>query len=292
MKVAGFTFIKNAIKYDFPIEEAIRSIQPLCEVVYVAVGDSEDETRKLIQSLGSNVVIIDTEWDESLLKDGAVLADETNKSLAAVPIEFDWCIYIQGDEVLHEQDIPAIKSAMENAQNKTNVDGLLFKYHHFYGSYDYVGSSSKWYRHEIRAFKHNRRIYSYRDAQGFRKGDNEKLRVLPVNAHVYHYGWVKPPAVMLKKVKNDWRVRHGVEDSVVPVISEDELQFDYGQIDQLNRYEGEHPKVMQRRIADNNWKFDYDISMNRISIKERIKRLSEKLFGQQIGEYRNYRLLR
>jgi hypothetical protein len=44
MKVSGFTFIRNAIKYDYPIVEAIQSILPLCDEVVVAVGNSEDET--------------------------------------------------------------------------------------------------------------------------------------------------------------------------------------------------------------------------------------------------------
>jgi hypothetical protein len=68
---------------------------------------------------------------------------------------------------------------------------LLLNYRHFYGSYDYIATSSHWYKNEIRIIKNNVNIYSYKDAQGFRKGDNEKLNVKPVDAFVHHYGWVK-----------------------------------------------------------------------------------------------------
>ena len=42
MKVCGFTFIRNAEKFDFPIVEAINSILPLCDCFVVAVGDSDE----------------------------------------------------------------------------------------------------------------------------------------------------------------------------------------------------------------------------------------------------------
>jgi len=291
MHVTGFTFIKNAIKYDFPVEEAIKSVMPLCDEIVVAVGDSDDETRALIEEIDFNIRIIDTVWDESLLNDGAVLADETNKALKAISKQSDWCVYIQGDEVMHEADMEAIRRAMQAYQSDDQVDGLLFKYNHFYGSYDYVGSSAQWYKHEIRVIKNHRSIYSYRDAQGFRKGDNKKLNVKAVDATIYHYGWVKPPEVMLEKVKNDRLVRHGIESSDIPVISESENKFDYGQIDILSQFDGSHPAIMAPRIARNNWKFDYDISKNSLSLKERLKRASEKVLGHQIGEYRNYKLI-
>ena len=51
MKVSGFSFIKNAIKYQYPIVEALQSILPLCDEVIVAVGDSEDGTRELVASI-------------------------------------------------------------------------------------------------------------------------------------------------------------------------------------------------------------------------------------------------
>ena len=48
MKVCGFTIIRNAIKYGYPVAESIRSILPICDKVVVAVGESEDDTLALI----------------------------------------------------------------------------------------------------------------------------------------------------------------------------------------------------------------------------------------------------
>ena len=188
MKVAGFTFVRNAIKYDYPIIEAIQSILPICDLLVVAVGDSEDGTLALIQSIDNpKIKIIETVWDDSLREGGRVLAVETDKAFAAIPDDYDWAFYIQGDEVVHEADLPKIKSAMEEHLNHPNVDGLLFKYRHFFGSYDYIGDSLRWYPHEIRVVRKKKSIYSYRDAQGFRKGEDQKLNVVPIDAYIHHY---------------------------------------------------------------------------------------------------------
>ncbi len=291
MKVSGFTFIKNALQFDYPIKEAILSILPLCDEMIVAVGDSSDATRELITNISSDKIrIIDTVWDPSLQREGAVLASETNKALRAINSDPDWCFYIQGDEVLHEQYLENVNQAMLQWKDKPEVEGLLFKYRHFYGSFDYVATSSKWYRNEIRIIRPSANIYSYRDAQGFRKGKDEKLDVKAIDAYINHYGWVRPPVTMMDKTRNFGNYWGGDR------ITEEFLQtysgaFDYAQIDMLERFTGTHPFVMQDRINNKNWQFDYDLSYNKITLKERFKMIFEKLTGTRPFDFHNYKLL-
>ena len=101
MKVTGFTFIRNAITYDYPIVEAIKSILLICDDFVVAVGKSDDDTKLLIQNIAPEKIrIIDTVWDDSLREGGQVLAEETNKAFIAIDDDTDWCFYIQGDELV------------------------------------------------------------------------------------------------------------------------------------------------------------------------------------------------
>ncbi len=290
MKVAGFTFVRNAIKYDYPIVEAITSILPLCDEVVVAVGQSEDDTLGLIKSIASpKINIIETIWDDSLRSGGKVLAVETNKALAAVASDADWCFYIQGDEVIHEQYLPIIQAAMQTHIHNPQVEGLLLKYLHFYGSYRYTADAHKWYRREIRIIKNTGKVTSYKDAQGFRTVENQKLKVKLIDAYVYHYGWVKPPEVQKQKMKgslNFWGDEHDVAH-VQKMIDD----FDYSGIDSLSVFQGTHPQVMQARIHRMNWLFDFDIREKRLSFKNRLKMWVEKYTGYRIGEYRNYKLL-
>ena len=286
MKVCGFTFIRNAIKYDYPIVEAINSILPLCDEFVVAVGNSEDETLTLIQNIASDKIkIIETKWDDTQREGGKVLAIETDKAFKAISKEADWCFYIQGDEVVHEKYLAVIKQEMEKNKHQDHVDGLLFKYLHFYGSYDYVGDSSKWYSHEIRIIKNNPKIYSFKDAQGFRKNENEKLNVVEIDAFVYHYGWVKDPKSMQQKQLNFnkyWHDDQWIEQKVEPVA-----EYEYEKhVSFLKKFKDSHPKVMQERIKRINWKFDHDISISRRSLKEIFKKLLLK-FGFNVY-YTNY----
>lgn len=291
MKVAGFSFVRNAIKYDYPIIEAITSILPICDIFVVAVGDSEDDTLSLIQSIDSDKIqIIETVWDDSLREGGRVLAVETDKAFQAIPEEYDWAFYIQGDEVVHEDDLPEIKAGMEKNLNNKDVDGLLFKYRHFFGSYDYVGNSPRWYANEIRVVRNRKDITSFRDAQGFRKANNQKLVVAPLNAHIHHYGWVKDPRTMQAKQESFNKLWHDDEWMEENILGPEEFDY-FENIDSLERFQGSHPKVMQERIDKLNWEFNYDISFNRTSKKHRMKKWLKNNLGWDTS-YRNYLLKR
>jgi len=286
MKVTGFTFIKDALTYDYPIVEAIQSIMPICDEVVVAVGKSGDDTRGLIENIDKNKIrIVDTVWDETLRQGGKVLAVETDKAFAGIKEDSDWAFYIQGDEVIHEKYLDTVYENMQKYKDVKKVDGLLFKYSHFYGSYDYVGNSSHWYQNEIRVVKNNKSIYSFRDAQGFRKGENQMLRVKPIDAYIYHYGWVKEPGAMQKKQENFNKYWH--DDEWISKNVKSANEFDYSEIDSLSRFEETHPQVMKERIEKKNWKFDYDLSYNKVSGKEAGKRILKKYLGLDFS-YMNY----
>ncbi len=285
MKVTGFTFIRNAVKFDYPVVEAIKSILPLCDDFVVAVGNSDDETADIVHGIDEKKIrIINTVWDDSpeMKKLGEVYAAETNKAFRAVPSDSDWAFYIQADEVVHEKYLDTIQSAMVKWKDNKNVDGLLFNYLHFYGSYNYVGVS--WYKNEIRIIRNDKSIYSFRDAQGFRKGNNEKLNVKPIDAYVYHYGWVKEPGIMMKKVRNASTFYEGI--NWMKKIGTDQT-YDYSSIDALSLFTETHPEVMKERISRKDWTFDYDESFNKLSLKYRGKLFLKKYLGFNTF-YENY----
>jgi len=292
MKVCGFTFIRNAEKFDFPIVEAITSVLPICDHFVVAVGKSEDQTRKVIENIApGKISIVDTVWDEGLKEGGRVYASETNKALDAIPDEIDWCFYIQGDEALHEKYLQVIQSEMQKNVDNKEVEGLLFDYCHFYGSYDYVGDCRHWYRKEIRVIRNDKSIRSYKDAQGFRK-DGQKLNVVQVKAEIFHYGWVRHPKNMKQKVEAVKAFYDGIsEEEALEKVSDQEFNYSE-EFDALARFEGTHPEVMRERIKRLNWNFQPDLSKINMKLKYRFLYRIEKMFGVRLFEYRNYRILK
>lgn len=292
MKVTGFTFIRNAIANDYPVAEAIRSVLPLCDDFVVALGNSTDETAELIKSISPDKIkIINTVWDDSLQKGGQVFAEETNKAIKAISPDIDWMIYIQGDECIHEKYHEIIKQEMKDNLKDEQIEALLLKYVHFYASYDYYAESRRWYRREIRILKNLPGIHSYRDAQGFRINDR-KLRVKLIDAYIYHYGWVKTPKALQGKVRNFnqfYQTQDWVEQNF-PI----QESFDMRNADRLVKFEENHPKVMQNRIAATNWTFDEDLTKRtpKMSLKRRILQKIEDLTGIRLFEYRNYKIIK
>lgn len=291
MKISGFTIIKNAVLNDYPIVEAIRSILPLVDEMIVLVGDCEDETKTIIEAIGDPKIIIhDSVWDSSIRSGGHVLAVETNKAFQLIDPKSTWAFYIQADEVVHEKHLESIKAACEQYKNEKAVQGLLFKYVHFYGNYNYLRDSRKWYSHEVRIIRNDKTISSYRDAQGFRKGKT-KLDVKKIDAEIYHYGWVKTPQQMDRKLKNVskyWNADSAEHEQ--PQQPED--YFDYDSYDSISLFKGTHPAIMRNRIENHPGKIVLDPNKKNLSFKNKILQFVEKISGHRLFVFKNYKILR
>ena len=290
MKVCGFSFIRNAIKYDYPIEEALRSILPICDKIFVAVGKSEDDTRALVESISDKIVIIDTIWSD-IRAGGRALALETDKAYHSIDETYDWCFYIQGDEVVHEKDLTLIQQAMKNNLEDSKVEGLLFNYLHFYGSYEYLATSGKWYDKEIRIVRQLPDLFSYGDAMGFRIKPNRKLNVKSIDAHIYHYGWVKDP--IHQQAKQLTFNKLWLDDEELSShLNLDQKSFDYSMIDKVEKFSGKHPEVMKHRIANQGWTIHLDVDKDHRTFTEKLRASIEKLTGWRPGKYKNYKLIK
>ncbi|MCX6147037.1 MAG: glycosyltransferase family 2 protein [Candidatus Kapabacteria bacterium] len=289
MKLSGFTFVKNAIKYAYPLKESIYSVLPLVDEFIIAAGDSDDGTTELIKSWNEpKIKIIETIWDKSRNVDGWIYADQTNIALRACT--GDWCFYIQADEVINELDFRLIKSEIESANKNQEIEALLFRYIHFYGSYEFVGIGRQWYRREIRLIKNIPNIVSWGDAQGFRyklKDDNvRKLNAKQIEAKIYHYGWVRPPKVQGMKLKNIEQYYHAKEQGQ---LEEQVIEFDYQDVYELKKFEDKHPQIMLERIEkDYSWTKFFIPKPKSKPLKHKITDSIEKATGWRIGEYKDF----
>ncbi|HEX4923642.1 MAG TPA: hypothetical protein VFV50_06135 [Bdellovibrionales bacterium] len=285
--LSGFSIIRNAVLMGYPIVQSIRSILPLVDEFVLGVGQSDDQTKELIQSLNEpKIKIFDSHWDTSKTKGGLILSEKTNEALARC--RNDWCFYIQADEVVHEDDLPNIRRALETHRGDPRVEGLLFRYVHFYGSYDIIGTARNWYRNEVRIVRRSSGIQSVADAQGFRV-HGEKPKVKPADARIFHYGWVKPPKKMGQKAKLLDRWWHGSKRD--HLYDDFQYQKNYG----LRRFEGTHPAVMKPLVESQDWSFDPVLPVSRWTAKDWnyfASDVFERVFRYRIGEYKPYRLLK
>lgn len=291
VKISGFSIIRNAVLMDYPVVESVQSLLPLVDELVIGVGQSDDGTKDLIASINSpKIKIFDAHWDATKMSGGLILSEKTNEALARCAN--DWCIYLQGDEVLHQEDLQTIRKNLEDNENNPDVQGLLFDYIHFYGSYHVVAASRRWYRREVRAIKKSSGAQSVGDAQSFRipgRDGWKKPQVRASGGRVFHYGWVKPPDRMRRKKKLLDRLWHGDK------LDAQNEGFNYERLYGLREFKGQHPVVMQDRIQKQNWNFDYRRRLSDWTLKDvnlAASDLLESTTGYRIGEYRSYRLIR
>jgi hypothetical protein len=123
-----------------------------------------------------------------------------------------------------------------------------------------------------------------------------------IEAEVYHYGWVRPPQYMSKKKLNHDSFHHGSEKGKQLNEGVTDL-FDYGPLNRLSVFSGEHPAVMNEWISRFDWnaqlQYQGDVKKGRPlhkheKLKNRILTYLEQNFlgGRQIGGFKNYKLLK
>lgn len=245
MKISAFTIVRNAVKFNYPVVESIRSILPFCDEFIINVGDSEDETLKLIESLHDpKIRIIRNKWNFSLGKE--VLSYQTN--LALKECRGDWAFYLQSDEVIHENDLPRLSILLRRYTHDKTIDALRFYWFHFYGSYYRYRVDQGWYQKQDRIIRNNGSIQSVGDAYSFERKDKKELKRLNTGCFVYHYGWVHNEKVMAQRLENATRIGFASRFDEVHQGS----AYDFGDLSRFPIYFGTHPKVMKDRVAQHN----------------------------------------
>ena len=197
MKVSGFTFLRNGNKLGYPFVRSIRSILPIVDEFVIALGPSDDGTEESIREINDpKIRIIHTTWNENIRNDlrvkGFVYGQQ--KSVALFNCTGDWAFYLEGDEIVHEDDLDSIRSSMEHHLDDNRVEALYFDYLHFYGNGNTIAWSPAWYRRAPRILRNTIPAWAPKGLF-FTVLDSHKKARYPKAAHsrgrIFHYGWVR-----------------------------------------------------------------------------------------------------
>jgi len=279
MKVSAFTFIKNGQILGYPFIQSIQSILPIVDEFVINVGQSEDDTLALIQSIkDSKIRIIQSKWNDNMHDRGYVYGQQ--KMIAQFNCTGDWAFYIEGDEVYHEEDLDKIRASMQAHVDDSEVEALVFDFYHFYGNANSYLDSPGWYRSEARIIKNSIRTYAPDGLFWLVLDSNKKGRypkAKHTGAHCYHYGWVRSEEQMnlkSKKVQQYWGGKPN--------------KIDYSQMDQsiIKEFSDTHPKIVQDWLPKDKGVYQTDLSY-RLTKKQKKHRLMlkfERLFKLELSK--------
>jgi len=285
MKISAFTFIKNGQILGYPFQQSIQSILPIVDEFVINVGESEDDTLSLIESISSpKIRIIKSKWNDSMKNRGYVYGQQ--KMIAQFNCTGDWAFYIEADEIYHENDLSQIQSAMKKYLKNPSVEALVFDFYHFYGNANTYLDSPGWYRSEARIIKNSVRSYAPDGLFWVVLDQNKKgryPRAKHTGVNCFHYGWVRSEEEMnlkSQKVQKYWGKEY--------------VKVDYTQINPkiFKEFKGSHPKIIQSWLPKDIGIFNAD-SDYKLSLKEKKHQILlkiENIFGNDFSK-KHYKLI-
>ncbi len=287
--VSGLTIIRNGVRLNYPFIEAIRSALDICDEYIVVAGDSNDETLERLADLdGEKVRIIHTQWSPLVRPQKCLLAQQTNIGLGYC--RGRWCLYLQGNEVLHERDLPRFREMMETHVDNDSIEAMLVERLTFWADYDhYVPVYPRRYKYTARIIRPNIGTYSIRDGMSFAIFDNFSTQgrypnSIDTGADVYRYDFVHSVEQQARKFS---KAVHWSESS-----QDVDPDFFYQHYPRqfIARFEGSHPAVMGNRVnaypAEN--RLDLERCRSELELSER-KRLLESYLYSRFGLPRSSR---
>jgi len=286
MKVSAFTFIKNGQILGYPFVQSIQSILPIVDEFVINVGQSEDDTLALIQSIKDpKIRIIQSTWNDNMHDRGYVYGQQ--KMIAQFNCTGDWAFYIEGDEVYHEDDLDKIMASMQMHVDNPEVEVLVFDFYHFYGNANSYLDSPGWYRSEARIIKNSIRSYAPDGLFWLVLDSNKKGRypkAKHTGARCYHYGWVRSEEQMnlkSEKVQQYW----GGEPT----------KIDYSQMDQsiIKEFTGTHPQIVQDWLPKDKgiYQADPNYEPTKKQKKHRLMLKLEEWFNLELSK-KHYKLIK
>ena len=256
--LAGFSYIYNAVKFDIPFVESIKSVIDVVDEFILTECCSQDETWDLCLKLQSEypdkIKLFRHPWVTHFTQ----ISSLANWTLEYVRQDIKYVMQLQSDEVVHEKDLDKLV-AIPLLLDASKKHAARWNYFHFLASPEVVFPFV--YQDAIRIVARNSgwRVIS----DGVQFALNQRFLppsdILNTDIEVFHYGKMKEPKRAWEK---EWDFQNLFKDLNFPdprmmqmkeALGENFCDYPFLFEDAIkrgvvSRFAGTHPKVMEERI--------------------------------------------
>ena len=258
--LAGFSYIYNAVKFDIPFVESIKSVIDVVDQFVLTECYSQDETWDLCLQLEAKypdkVKLLRRPW----VKHFTEIAELANWTMNHIDPKIRYAMELQSDEVVHEKDLDKL-AYVPKLMNNLHKHAARWKYQHFLASPEIVFSFI--YSTVVRIADRTSKWKIIGDGVQFAIDGKfcPEEDVLTTDIEIFHYGKMKAPKNAWEK---EWDFQNLFKDVGFPdprmmqmkeklgtaycdyvyLFEETIKKKDSG----ISRFTGTHPAVMQERI--------------------------------------------
>lgn len=188
----------DCITQDYCVEESILSVAPICDEICVSAGWSNDGTVELLEEINkktnSKMTINVSKWTY----DRTILARKKNEAIAG--LKTDWILFLDADEIMHENELQAIKDLTNTMSNSC----YNFQMNHYYGLPHWkMNKDSGWYQEFNRLHQRKMNLYFSDDGHCVDALMHNNMSVptsgIRTNITVHHYGHMRDAKAMALK---------------------------------------------------------------------------------------------
>jgi glycosyltransferase involved in cell wall biosynthesis len=261
--IGGNVCIRNGFSLDYCFREAIESLFPVCDHVYVCDGQSDDGTWEALQEWAyheKRIKLIQYKWPPSSIGTPEFWVDWLN--FCREHIVENYHLQLDGDEVLSADAYETIRWFRESL-NPTDRVSLNFERLNFWRDPKHIAPHGKLCGNRVIRFAPSD-AWLPSDAPHEKAADTIAMVRTPDHPiHIFHYGFLRKRDAFFDKAA---KCRHyfcgtqfiNREDPRITAVRNkdgnwmEEIQgIDW--TNQLMIYDGDHPEQMKPWLAERGW---------------------------------------
>ena len=249
-KVSSFMVVKNAIKYEYPFIESIKSIFDFSDEIIILDGYSNDGTYEKLKELAEHSKKIIVKKVKTIDNKGNKIRLDSLLNEAMNLCKNEWCFYLHPDEVILETRIPYIKALLD-LPIAEGLNGFSFKFFNFFENSEQIlwypvttKNEIYFYQNAIRLFKKREKIEFFGNGWEINRYKGKFMLINPI--YIHHYHFMRSYTAISKEFLDQPGLCHFVPKRYEAFVFNEKNKRIF--VNDIKPFNGPHPKFMKKKL--------------------------------------------